>query len=242
MTRTVMGWIALTALVLALLLLARVVPLSDYLRRLEHWVSGLGGYGPLALGGVYVLAAMLFVPVWALTVAAGALFGLREGMITMSLASTTAAALAFLVARYVARDAVLELARRHPRFSALDGAIGDAGWRIVALLRLVPVYPFSIGNYLFGVTGVRFVPYLATSWVTMLPSTFLYVYAGHVGRASLTPARGTALDAGRIALIAVGSIALVAAVVLLTRSARRRLDAAAAAATRGTVDDRRRDG
>lgn len=223
-------WILAAAIVVGLLLLARSLPVGDCLRRLELWVAGLGGYGPPVLGGAYVLAALMMLPVWAMTIAAGALFGVRVGLITMSLASTAAAALAFLIARHLARDPVLRLAQRHPRFQALDWAIGDAGWRIVALLRLVPVYPFSIGNYLFGVTGVRFVPYVITSWATMLPSTFLYVYAGHAGVASLAAARGTSLDIGRLVLIGVGFLALLAAVVGLTRSVRRRLGAATSAA------------
>src|SRR6202162_5481595 len=129
----------------------------------------MGPAGMALYGAVYVAAVLLFVPGIVLTLGAGFLFGLGWGIVVVSLASTIAAALAFLIARYLARGAVERLARKNPKFSAIDRAIGKEGWKILALLRLSPLVPFSLSNYIYGLTSVRFAPYLATSWAAMLP-------------------------------------------------------------------------
>jgi uncharacterized membrane protein YdjX (TVP38/TMEM64 family) len=171
-----------------------------------------GDLGPAAYGLFYAVAVVALVPATPMTVAAGALFGPVVGVVVVSLASTTGAGLAFLVARYFARDAVLRWARRHPRYQAIDRAIGEGGWRIVALLRLSPLVPFNLQNYLYGLTAIRFWPCLLTSWVAMLPGTVLYVYLGHAGRAGLealagrrgrSPAEWTLLAVGLAATILV---------------------------------------
>ena len=153
-------------------LLLRALPLQAALLRLEQAARSLGGLGLAVYGLGYAAAALLFVPGSALTLGAGALFGLLPGLAVVSVASTTAAALAFLVARHLARRRVEALARSYPRFRAVDRAIAEGGWKVVALLRLSPAMPFSAGNYLFGLTAVGFWPYVATSWVAMLPATF----------------------------------------------------------------------
>jgi uncharacterized membrane protein YdjX (TVP38/TMEM64 family) len=70
--------------------------------------------------------------------------------VVVSLASTAAGATAFLIARYLAQDRVKRMARRHERFAAIDRAIRDKGWRVVALLRLSPLVPFNLSNSLYG--------------------------------------------------------------------------------------------
>ena len=142
----------------------------------------MGAAGMFLYGAVYVVAVLLFVPGIVLTLGAGFLFGLGWGIVLVSVASTIAAALAFLIARYLARGAVERLARNSPKFAAIDRAIGKEGWKVVALLRLSPLVPFSLSNYLYGLTSVRLGPYVATSWAAMLPATVLYVYLGAAGR------------------------------------------------------------
>jgi uncharacterized membrane protein YdjX (TVP38/TMEM64 family) len=180
----------------------------------------MGPGGMFLYGAVYVAAVVLFVPGIVLTLGAGYLFGLGWGIVVVSLASTAAAALAFLIARYFARDAVRGLAQRNPRFAAIDRAIGKEGWKVVALLRLSPLVPFSLSNYLYGLTAVRFLPYLATSWVAMLPATVLYVYLGAAGR---TLERGATRSPWEWVLLGVGLAATAAVTVLLTRVAKREL-------------------
>lgn len=215
---------SLAVLGASLVVLMRGLPLGAGAAALEVWVAGLGALGPLVFGLVYVLAALLCVPGAVLTLAAGALFGPLVGTLTVSVASTAAASLAALIARHGARERVARWARKDPRFLAIDRAIEQGGARVVALLRLSPVLPFSIGNYLFGLTGVRFGPYVLASWLCMLPGTFLYVYLGHAGRHGLAAAAGAgSKNAGEWALLGVGLAATVVVTVYVARLARRAL-------------------
>ena len=219
-------WVRLSSMaviVVSLVALMRLLPVERLVEVLTARGEELGFWGPLLFGAVYILAAVLFVPGSALTLGAGAVFGLGWGVVTVSLASTTAAALAFLIGRYIARDSVRQWASKSPKFAAIDRAIGEGGWKIIALLRLSPAVPFSLGNYLFGLTSIRFWPYVITSWLAMLPGTFLYVYLGYAGRAGLSAAAGATggRSAGQWALLVVGLLATVAVTVYVTRIARR---------------------
>ena len=212
-------WIALGAAAAGLFAAWRLLPVAEWLKTFQSWIAGLGPWGGVLYALAYVIAALLFVPGIVLTVGAGYLFGLGWGVVIVSLASTTAAALAFLIARYLARDQVERLARRHERFRAIDRSIGENGWKVVGLLRLSPLVPFSLSNYLYGLTSVRLAPYLLASWVAMLPATVLYVYLGAAGRSTA----GGGRSPWEWALLAAGLLATAAVTVLLTRMARARL-------------------
>ena len=133
------------ALILAaVILLMRALPLESGLQLLTVRVQSLGAWGPLIYAAIYAVAAVLFFPGSALTLAAGAIFGLFWGTITVSVGATGAAALSFLIARYLARNKIAKLAAANPKFDAIDKAIGQGGWKIVALLRLSPAMPFNL--------------------------------------------------------------------------------------------------
>ncbi|HUG54472.1 MAG TPA: TVP38/TMEM64 family protein [Vicinamibacteria bacterium] len=212
-------WLVLAVVVALLVVGARVLPVGDWLREFQSWVARQGALGGVAYAAVYVLAALAFVPGSVLTVGAGLLFGLVWGTAIVSVASTTAAALAFLIARYLARERVEALARRNRSFGAIDRAVREKGWRIVALLRLSPLVPFSIGNYLYGLTPVAFWPYVLASWIAMLPATVLYVYLGAAGKA----AAGGGRSALEWVLLGAGLAATAVVTVMVTRAARRQL-------------------
>ena len=178
---TAIRWISIAVLLASLAFLMRILPMERALGLLRNGIEGLGMGGPLALGALYVLATLLFIPGSLLTLASGALYGLALGTVVVSLSSTAGAALAFLIARYVARERVRQLIERSPGLAAVDEAIGQQGWKIVALLRLSPAVPFNLQNYLYGVTAIRFWPCVLVSWATMLPGTFMYVYIGSLG-------------------------------------------------------------
>jgi len=218
MTATRRGLFA-GAAVLCFLAVARLLPLAEWLASFQEWVAGQGVWGGILYGLVYALAALLFVPGSVLTIGAGALFGVLWGTVIVSIASTTAAAAAFLIARYLARGRVETLAERNRTFGAIDRGIRRRGWRVVALLRLSPLVPFSVGNYLYGLTPVAFGPYVLASWIAMLPATVLYVYLGAAGRAALGGGRSGA----EWALFGAGLAATLAVTVMVTRAARREL-------------------
>ncbi|KAK3027988.1 hypothetical protein RJ639_039341 [Escallonia herrerae] len=117
-----------------------------------------GGYGPAGYAlfvAVYAGLEVLAIPAIPLTMSAGLLFGSLTGTILVSISGTVAASVAFLIARYFARERILKLVEGNKKFLAIDKAIGENGFRVVTLLRLSPLLPFSLGNYLYGLTSVK---------------------------------------------------------------------------------------
>ncbi|MGB7327450.1 MAG: TVP38/TMEM64 family protein [Rubripirellula sp.] len=220
-TLAIIRWVSILLIVAGLLTIVRSLPVDQLMSAGKVWISGLGIWGPVVLVLLYIVATVLFVPGTILTLVAGAVFGLGIGTVVVSIGSTIGASFAFLIARYVARDKVVELAKGSRRFDAIDRAIGEGGWKIVGLLRLSPAIPFNLQNYLYGLTPVRFWPYVATSWVAMLPGTFLYVYLGHITGAAVGADRQR--STAEWAMLAVGLLATVVVTVYVTRLASRKL-------------------
>jgi len=218
--RLIVGLVALGALVQAL----RFLPLADWLRRVLDALAALGPWGIALFAIVYALAAVLLVPGSALTIGAGVLYGLGWGFVAVSAGSTLGAAGAFLIARHLARERVERRAAADPRFAAIDQAVGREGWKIVLLTRLSPLFPFTLLNYLYGLTRVRFGAYLLASWIGMMPGTLLYVYLGVAGRAvAETTAGQRSRTPQEWALFVVGLLATAAVTVYVTRLARQAL-------------------
>ncbi len=175
---------------------------------LQTWVEGAGVAGPLMFMLIYTLATVLFLPGSVLTLAGGALFGPLWGTLWNLTGATLGAALAFLIARYLGADWVTR--RASTRLARLNDGVSAEGWRFVAFVRLVPVFPFNLLNYALGLTRIPFVAYLLATWIFMLPGAFAYTWLGHVGREALSGGEGLI----RNVLIA---IALLAAVAFLPR-------------------------
>ncbi|MCO8122028.1 TVP38/TMEM64 family protein [Stieleria sp. TO1_6] len=218
---TLLRWAMIVLAIVALMVLLRFLPLDQLIVSVKDWIAGLGFWGPIVLTVLYIVATVLFVPGTLLTLVAGALFGLAIGTAIVSIGSTVGAALAFLIARYAARDKVAAMAKGNRHFSAIDRAIGEGGWKVVGLLRLSPAIPFNVQNYLYGLTSIKFWPCVLTSWIAMLPGTFLYVYLGHVTGAAIGSDRQrTPLE---WVMLAIGLLATVAVTVYVTRLANQKL-------------------
>lgn len=204
--------------VVALLVTAKLLGLDDRLGELREWILGLGAWGPAVFVLIYAAAVLAAVPASLLTVAAGAMFGSLLGVAVVSVASTLGAALAFLLARFVARDSITRWLGDRPRFAALERMTREHGAIVVAITRLVPIFPFTLLNFGFGLTAVPFRTYLWWSWLCMLPGTVLYV----VGADAVT--RG--LAEGRVPWPLVGIVAVVGAgLALLVHHLRRTMAA-----------------
>jgi len=208
--------IVLLAVIGTILVLGYLWGLGDRLGTLRDWIKELGVWGPLVFIFLYAVAAVVALPGAVLAVAAGALFGSLLGVILVSIASTLGAALAFLVARYVARDAIIRWLSTNERFRRVDQLTAKHGAIIVGLARLVPLFPYNLLNYGFGLTSIPFRTYVFWSWLCMLPGTILYV-AG-------ADAVYTGFSRGEVPWKLIGAIAVAGAVLaLLIRYARQRL-------------------
>jgi uncharacterized membrane protein YdjX (TVP38/TMEM64 family) len=118
-----------------------------------------------------------------------------------------ASALAFLAARYVARDKILALLARRPKYRALDRAVAEDGWQVVVLFRLSPIVPFNLQNYAFGVTAIPFLPYLGATLVGIVPGVAIYVYFGIFGQGlgkGSNPLDWVLFGLGAVATVALG--------------------------------------
>ncbi len=213
-------------LVTALITAANYYDMEQLFTSTLQWIENAGPAGPIIFFILYVIATVLMLPGTILTLGAGAVFGVVEGSILVSLSSTAGATAAFMVGRYIARDRVERRIEANETFRAMDQAVGREGWKIVGLTRLSPVFPFNLLNYAFSMTRVSLRHYVPASWIGMMPGTVLYVYIGslagslaELGRdrsgQSRTPAEWT--------VYIIGLIATVAVTVALTRIARRAL-------------------
>src|SRR6266446_2460701 len=180
----------LLAIVIALFVAMKFLPVQHWLRDFNNWVGQMGVVGIFIFIIVYAVATVLLAPGSILTIGAGFAFGLWKGFLAVSGGATLGASLAFLVARFVARRKVEAIAKGNDKFRKIDTAIGQKGAKLVFLLRLSPVIPFNLSNYFYGLTGVRFWPYVVASWVGMMPGTFLYVYIGAAGKDAVSAATG----------------------------------------------------
>jgi uncharacterized membrane protein YdjX (TVP38/TMEM64 family) len=209
---------ALIFAVLAVLVIARVTGLGHRLGELRAWILGLGAWGGVVFVLLYAAAVVAAVPGSVLTVAAGAMFGSVLGVVLVSIASTLGAAGAFLVARSFARESVANWLSGNEKFRRLDELTRKRGAIIVAITRLVPLFPFNLLNFGFGLTQVPFRTYVFWSWLCMLPGTVLYV----VGADAVTQA----VTHGRVPWTLLIVLAVVAvALALIVRRARRTLRA-----------------
>jgi uncharacterized membrane protein YdjX (TVP38/TMEM64 family) len=208
--------------VVALAVAAALLPVGYWAIAFVEKVRNASAAGVALFGAVYLIAPLLLLPASLLTLGAGFLYGPLWGTLLVSPLSVAAASIAFLLGRTVARQAVERRIGGDPRFAAIDGAIGENGFRIVLLLRLSPVIPFNLLNYALGLTRVRFGTYLLASFIGMLPGTFLYVYLGSAATSAAQLSQHTGGSASRAAFWA-GIAATIAVVFVLTRIARRAL-------------------
>jgi uncharacterized membrane protein YdjX (TVP38/TMEM64 family) len=208
--------VLLIVVVVAAVILLRFLGVGERLGDLKEWIRGVGSLAPLVYIVVYIIAVVAALPGLALTIIGAALFGSLTGVILVSIASTAGAGLAFLIARYVARERVVRRFSGNETFRKLDCMTKEHGAVVVAITRLVPIFPFNLLNYGFGLTGIPFGTYLFWSWLCMLPGTVLYV----VGVDAVV----SGLSLGKIPwpLIAVAAAAAVS-LIFLVNIARRRL-------------------
>lgn len=163
-------------LIIASIVMAiRFSGIDQYLDKeyLQNWISSFGPWGPVVYIGFYSVAPSLFLPGLPLTVAGGVIFGPLFGTIYTIIGATIGASLAFLIARYFARSQIEALLSG--KLKMIDEGVEKKGWIFVAITRLIPLFPFNLLNYGFGLTKVKFSHYVIASFVFMLPGTAAYV-------------------------------------------------------------------
>ena len=219
--------VVLIVILAALILAMKFLPVQSWTKNFNDWVGQMGVAGIFIFIGFYAAATVVLAPGSILTVGAGLAFGLWKGFLAVTAGSTLGAALAFLVARFVAREKIEAIARRNVKFRRIDAAIGKEGAKLIFLLRLSPIVPFNVSNYFYGLTAVKFWPYVLASWIGMMPGAFLYVYIGATGKAAVSAATSseTAQHGWQYwTFMSVGLAATIIVTIWVTRIARDALD------------------
>jgi len=155
---------------------------------LVEQIRALGPWGPAAYIILYLIAPPLFIPGSVITLAGGALFGPLWGTLYTIFGATGGASLAFLIGRYLAGDWVENKAKGI--LKRLKDGVEKEGWRFVAFTRLVPLFPFNVLNYAFGLTKIRFFHFVAASFFCMLPGAAAYTFIGYAGREAALGGKG----------------------------------------------------
>ena len=186
------------------------IDFGPILERTVTKIASLGPYGYLYFAAVYILAEVLAIPAMPLTASSGYLFGLFPGFLTVLTSATVGACISFFIGRTLLRGWALKIASGSSKWRAIDKAIGKEGFKVILLLRMSPLLPFAISNYLYGLTSVDFWSYLAATFIGFAPGTLGVVYAGSAGKALFSAGMSSlpwyAYAGGGALVIAVGNI------------------------------------
>lgn len=207
---------------LAVGVLLRMGAREDVLRLLE-WIGDIGAWGPLVFVGVEVIVVVLLLPGILFTLGAGFLFGPFVGTVCVAVGHTAGGAVAFMLARTLFRRQASILLQKHQGLAGLDRRISEKGWKIVMLTRMIPLFPFKLSNYCFGVMRFSLRDFVIGTAIGVLPITLTTVYAGSLARDLAT--MDSLAERGWVSwtISGIGLVALVALAVALARSAQKKL-------------------
>ena len=185
---------------------------------LTDLVGQLGWWAPLAFIAGYAMATVFFLPGVLFTLAGGVLFGPLYGTLYNLTGATLGATLAFLLARFLAYDWVAQ--RTGKRLRQLVEGVEEEGWRFVAFVRLVPLFPFNLLNYALGLTRIPLMQYVLTSFIFMAPGGAAYTYLGYAGR-ELAAGGEDVIRKILLAIAVVASVAFLSRIVMKIRRNKR---------------------
>ena len=209
--------VVLIIVIVTLFVIMNLYGFGQDIEELQHWIQAQGVWGPVAFFIIYLGAVIATIPGTIFGVIAGGLFGSLVGVILISVSSTVGASICFLIARYFARDTVARWLSKNKTMKRLDELTENQGMMIVGLTRLIPLFPFTLLNYGFGLTKVSFKTYVFWSWLCMLPGTIIVV----VGTDALTQG----LTQGRVPWELLGVLFVtIFALALIVWYSRRRLN------------------
>lgn len=183
MKKSIIKILITVGVVATVYLVLRAYGVTDDIRlenvpKIKTWVEGFGRIAPLVYIGLYLVSTVFFLPGAPVTILAGFVFGPLWGIFYASVASIISVSVAFLIARYVARDLVEGWVKDNAQFRKIDEQVEEQGWRIVMFTRVVPIFPFNLQNYAYGLTSIRFPTYVLVSAIFMLPGTAVFVQLG----------------------------------------------------------------
>jgi len=176
-------WLSFAAIIVAAMFFGYLFKEHLTTQRILQMLEAFGIWAPIGYILFYAVATVLFIPGSVLTLTGGFLFGPWLGTLINLTGAVIGAIGSFLIARYLAQDWVANKASGKLK-DLIDG-VSQEGWRFVAVVRLMPVLPFNLLNYAFGLTSVSLRAYVIASAVFMLPGAAAYTFVGSLGRTAL---------------------------------------------------------
>ncbi|WP_051329939.1 TVP38/TMEM64 family protein [Niveispirillum irakense] len=204
--------------IIAIALAWALLPVGEWMGAFREWINGFGWWAPLAFAVAYIISTLAMVPGAPMTMVAGLVFGLW-GLPLVVASATVGSALAFLSARYLAHERIDRMIEQRPKLKAVARAVAAKGWTVITLLRLSPLIPFNMQNYLLGVTRLSFGWFLLATVLGSLPGSLLFVYIGMAGRP------GAERGFWEWVMIGIGLAATVLVAIVIANRARRELRA-----------------
>ncbi|MGC9551895.1 TVP38/TMEM64 family protein [Vibrio metoecus] len=172
--------LAILAAVIGLILFAAkqtgILEIITDIKSLQNWIAGFGFWGYFVFVATFVFACVFLLPGSAFTIVAGIVFGPIKGGILALFSATLGAVAAFVVARFLLRNTIMKKFGDNPIFKKIDDGVAQNGTSFLILTRLVPVFPFSLQNYAYGLTSLNLCTYAIVSLLTMAPGAFIFAY------------------------------------------------------------------
>lgn len=165
-------------IIIAVLFGLSKLPLSDYLNNLVAWFESFGIWAPVMFFAFFALTSSWMFPVFMLSITAGILFGTYQGFLIISMGNLASCLIMFLIARYKGREWFEKKISKYKTLSGLNRAIESEGWKMLFMLRAVPIVHMILLNITCGLSKVRLKDYLLGTWLGMLPMLLVYAYMG----------------------------------------------------------------
>ncbi len=156
--------------------------LKERVERLDAFFQGMGPWAPAAFILIWIVACVLLLPGLPISIVGGLIFGALWGSVWTTVGANLGAAAAFLIGRYAARDMVAGWVQKNPTLRKIDEGVKKQGWRMLMITRLVPIFPFNIQNYVYGLTDIPFRTYLLVTFPCMIPATIAFNFAAGSAR------------------------------------------------------------
>ncbi|MEW6338973.1 MAG: TVP38/TMEM64 family protein [Acidobacteriota bacterium] len=156
--------------------------LKEKVERLDAMFKGLGAWAPAVLILIWIVASIVMLPGLPIAVASGLVFGAVWGSVYSTIGANLGAILAFLIGRYAARDMVAGWIEKNKALKKIDEGVKQQGWRMLMITRLVPIFPFNIQNYVYGLTKISLGTYALVTLICMIPGTVAFHFAAGSAR------------------------------------------------------------
>ena len=181
-------WLAICLILLLLICLsgpAKLLFNVDFLVRQINWLQQYSCCAVIGFLLIYIILTVVGIPATILTIAGGAVFGLSWGTFWSVIGATWGAIGAFFLARYLCHDLIATKLEKYPILARFQAAVTQQPLNFILVVRLAPIAPFNLINFLFGLTPIHWVPYSLGTFIGIIPGTLVYAWLGVTGEEAL---------------------------------------------------------